>query len=246
MPRPSYLAYLAETNALLDFAAISWHSPLMTLDIKICGLKTAAAVNAALAGGASHIGFIFFEKSPRHVEPANTAHLREIARGKAKAVAVTVDAGDAALDAIVSAMSPDMIQLHGKETPRRVSEVKQRYGLPVMKAFAVSVTGDLARIAPWRGVADRFLFDAKPPKGSDLPGGNGVSFDWSLLAALDRDVDYMLSGGLNVGNIGDALRQANPPGIDISSGVESAPGVKDTALIDEFFAAVRAARARMA
>lgn len=218
----------------------------MTLDIKICGLKTEAAVNAALGNGASHIGFIFFEKSPRNVEPTGAARLREIARDRAKAVAVTVDADNDALDAIVAAMSPDMLQLHGKETPQRVSEVKQRYGLPVMKAFAVSAPGDLARIAPYRGIADRFLFDAKPPKGSDLPGGNGISFDWSLLAALDGQVDYMLSGGLNAGNIGEALRQANPPGIDISSGVESAPGVKDAALIDEFFAAVRAARAQMA
>ncbi|MCO6390911.1 phosphoribosylanthranilate isomerase [Aliihoeflea aestuarii] len=218
----------------------------MTFDIKICGLKTEAAVNAALGNGASHIGFIFFEKSPRHIEPDEAHRLREGARGKAKAVAVTVDADDAVLDAIVSAMSPDMIQLHGKETPQRASEVKQRYGLPVMKAFAVSTPDDLALIAPYRGIADRFLFDAKPPKGSDLPGGNGVSFDWRLLAALDRDVDYMLSGGLNVGNIGDALRQTNPPGIDISSGVESAPGIKDPALIEEFFAAIRAARAQMA
>jgi len=218
----------------------------MTLDTKICGLKTRAAVDAALAGGASHIGFIFFEKSPRHVAPVEAGRLRETARGRAQAVAVTVDADDAALDAIVSEMSPDIIQLHGKETPERVAEVKARYGLPVIKAFAVSTPGDLARIEPYRGVADRFLFDAKPPKGSDLPGGNGVSFDWSLLAALDRDVDYMLSGGLNAANIGDALRQVNPPGIDISSGVESAPGVKDAALIDEFFAAVRAARAHMA
>lgn len=215
----------------------------MSFDIKICGLKTPAAVDAALAGGASHIGFIFFEKSPRHVAPREAARLREIARGKAQAVAVTVDADDAVLDAIVAEMSPDIIQLHGKETPQRVAEVKARYGLPVMKAFAVSTADDLAGIAPYRGIADRFLFDAKPPKGSDLPGGNGVSFDWSLLAALDRQVDYMLSGGLNAGNIGEALRQANPPGIDISSGVESAPGVKDAALIDEFFAAVRAARA---
>ncbi len=218
----------------------------MTFDIKICGLKTEAAVDAAIGNGATHIGFIFFPRSPRHVEPDEAGRLREGACGKAKAVAVTVDADDATLDQIVAAMSPDIIQLHGKETPQRVLDVKQRYGLPVMKAFAVSTPDDLVRIAPYRGFADRFLFDAKPPKGSQLPGGNGVSFDWGLLAALDRDVDYMLSGGLNIGNIGDALRQANPPGIDISSGVESAPGVKSPMLIEEFFAAIRAARAEMA
>lgn len=215
----------------------------MTLDIKICGLKTDAAVDAALAGGASHVGFIFFDKSPRHVSLDEAARLRVRAKGKAKAVAVTVDADDAMLDAIVSAMSPDMLQLHGKETPARVAEVKARYDLPVMKAFSVRDAADLDAVAPYRGIADRFLFDAKPPKGSDLPGGNGVSFDWLLLAALDPGLDYMLSGGLNAGNIADALRLANPPGIDISSGVESTPGVKDPALIAEFVQAVETARA---
>jgi phosphoribosylanthranilate isomerase len=215
----------------------------MTLDIKICGLKTEAAVDAALAGGATHIGFIFFDKSPRHIGLDAAARLRERAKGKALAVAVTVDADDAALDAIVAAMSPDMVQLHGKETPARAAEVKKRLGLPVMKAFSISDAGDLERTASYRGIADRFLFDARPPKGSDLPGGNGVSFDWRLLAALDPGVEYMLSGGLNAGNIADALRLASPPGIDISSGVESVPGVKDPALIAKFFEAVKTARA---
>ncbi|RUW68304.1 MULTISPECIES: phosphoribosylanthranilate isomerase [unclassified Mesorhizobium] len=214
----------------------------MALDIKICGLKTDAAMAAALAGGASHVGFIFFAKSPRYIEPADAGRLREAARGKALAVAVTVDASDTFLDEIVARMQPDMLQLHGSETPGRVAEVKARYGLPVMKALSISETADLERIKPFVGIADRFLFDAKPPKGSELPGGNGVAFDWHILAGLDAGVDYMLSGGLNAVNIGDALRSANPPGIDISSGVESAPGVKDPALIEQFFRAVRAAR----
>jgi len=214
----------------------------MALDIKICGLKTDQAMAAALAGGASHVGFIFFAKSPRYVEPAEAGRLREAARGKALAVAVTVDASDAFLDGIVTAMQPDMLQLHGSETPERVAELKARYGLPVMKALPLSEAADLDRIKPFIGVADRFLFDAKPPKGSELPGGNGVAFDWRILAGLDASVDYMLSGGLNAANIGDALRLANPPGIDISSGVESASGVKDPALIEQFFRAVRAAR----
>lgn len=213
----------------------------MALDIKICGLKTDAAVWAALAGGASHIGFIFFPKSPRHISLDEAAGLRQAASGRAKAVAVTVDADDAALDEIVAAMTPDMLQLHGRETPERVAAVKLRYGLPVIKAFAIRDASDLTAIAPYRGLADRFLFDAKPPVGSDLPGGNGVSFDWRVLAGLDAEVDYMLSGGLNAANVGDALRLANPPAIDISSGVESAPGVKDVALIENFFRAVRAA-----
>jgi len=214
----------------------------MALDIKICGLKTDQAMAAALAGGASHVGFIFFAKSPRYVEPAEAGRLREAARGKALAVAVTVDASDAFLAEIVTAMQPDMLQMHGSETLERVAELKARYGLPVMKALPLSEAADLDRIKPFIGVADRFLFDAKPPKGSVLPGGNGVAFDWRILAGLDAGVDYMLSGGLNAANIGDALRFANPPGIDISSGVESAAGVKDPALIEQFFRAVRAAR----
>ncbi|MEI9426974.1 phosphoribosylanthranilate isomerase [Mesorhizobium sp. Cs1299R1N3] len=214
----------------------------MALDIKICGLKTDQAMAAALAGGASHVGFIFFPKSPRYVEPAEAGRLREAARGKALAVAVTVDASDAVLDEIVEKMQPEMLQLHGSETPERVTELKARHGLPVMKALPLSEAADLDRIRPFIGVADRFLFDAKPPKGSELPGGNGVAFDWRILAGLDAGIDYMLSGGLNAANIGDALRLANPPAIDISSGVESAPGVKDPALIEQFFRAVRAAR----
>ncbi|MEI9423626.1 phosphoribosylanthranilate isomerase [Mesorhizobium sp. Cs1299R1N1] len=214
----------------------------MALDIKICGLKTDQAMAAALAGGASHVGFIFFPKSPRYVEPVEAGRLREAARGKALAVAVTVDASDAVLDEIVEKMQPDMLQLHGSETPERVAELKARHGLPLMKALPLSEAADLDRIKPFVGVADRFLFDAKPPKGSELPGGNGVAFDWRILAGLDAGIDYMLSGGLNAANIGDALRLANPPAIDISSGVESVPGVKDPALIEQFFRAVRAAR----
>jgi phosphoribosylanthranilate isomerase len=214
----------------------------MTLDIKICGLKTAEAVDAALDGGASHLGFNFFSKSPRYIAPEEAGDLRLAARGRAEAVAIIVDADNALLDEIVMAMAPDMLQLHGRETPERVAAIRERYSLPVMKALAISEAADLDRAKLYADVADRLLFDAKPPKGSELPGGNGVAFDWQLLAALDADIDYMLSGGLNATNIGDALRLANPPGIDISSGVESAPGVKDTGLIESFFRAVRDAQ----
>jgi phosphoribosylanthranilate isomerase len=213
----------------------------MTLDIKICGLKTGEALAAALAGGASHVGFIFFPKSPRYIMPAEAGLLRQAARGRAKAVAVTVDADDATLDAIVAAMSPDMLQLHGSESPERVLAVKARYGRPVMKAFSIRDAADLVAIERYRGIADRFLFDAKPPKGAELPGGNGISFYWRVLAALDPGTGYMLSGGLNAQNIGHALRLVSPAGIDISSGVESAPGIKDVGLIEAFFRAVRAA-----
>ncbi len=210
----------------------------MALDIKICGLKTGAELEAALAGGASHAGFIFFPKSPRNIEPEEAGRLRQAARGKALAVAVTVDADDAFLDRIVAAMAPDLLQLHGGETPERVAAVKARFRLPVVKAFSVRTAADLVAIEPYRGIADRFLFDAKPPRGSELPGGNGVSFDWALLAEIPAGTDYFLSGGLNAGNIGEALCVAAPPAIDISSGVESAPGIKDTALIEAFFRAV--------
>lgn len=214
----------------------------MVFDIKICGLKTPEAVDAALDGGATHIGFIFFPKSPRHLAPAAAGQLRDAAKGRAKVVAVTVDADDATLDEIVRALRPDMLQLHGHETPGRVTYVKKRYGLPVIKAFAVREASDFDVITPYKGIADRFLFDAKPPKGSELPGGNGVSFDWALLDALDADVDYMLSGGLNAGNIAGALQKTHAPGIDVSSGVERAPGEKDVRLIEEFFQAVSDAR----
>lgn len=216
----------------------------MALDIKICGLKTPEAVAAALDGGATHIGFIFFPKSPRHITPDAAARLRAAATGRAVAVAVTVDADDEALDEIVKTVRPDMLQLHGGETPERVRFLKERYNLPVMKAFSIREAGDLEAIAPYRGIADRFLFDAKPPKGSERPGGNGISFDWNLLAALDADIDYMLSGGLNADNIAEALLKTGAPGIDISSGVECAPGEKDVRLIENFFQAVADANAQ--
>jgi phosphoribosylanthranilate isomerase len=218
----------------------------MSLDIKICGLRTEAALAAALAGGASHVGFIFFPKSPRHVEAPRAGQLRQAARGRASAVAVTVDAGDDVLDIIVAAMAPDMLQLHGSESPERVQAVKARYGLPVIKAMPVRTSADLAASGLYRGVADRLMFDARPPAGSELPGGNGVSFDWRLLAGLDAGVDYMLSGGLSAANVGEALLTAKPPAIDVSSGVESAPGVKDPALIAEFFQAVTTAARNVA
>jgi len=205
--------------------------PVKPLDIKICGLCTESAISAALDGGATHLGFIFFPKSPRNVTPERAAELAAVARERAATVAVTVDADDAFLDAIVAAMKPDMLQLHGKESPQRLVELKERHGLPVMKALAVREASDLAAIAPYVGVADRMLLDAKPPAGAELPGGNGVSFDWALLTGLDGKVDYMLSGGIGLGNVVEAILGTGAPAIDVSSGVESAPGVKDEAKI---------------
>jgi len=217
----------------------------MTIDIKICGLKTPEAIDAAIAGGATHVGFIFFLKSPRNVDVETAADLAARARaGGAKTVAVTVDADDAFLESIVRMVKPDMLQLHGAETPERVKELKDRHGLPVMKAFSIRDATDLAKCVPYLGIADRFLFDAKAPEGSDLPGGNGVAFDWRLLATLDDGIDYMLSGGLDPENVAEALAITGARALDVSSGVESAPGVKDINRIAAFLEAARAAEAR--
>jgi phosphoribosylanthranilate isomerase len=210
----------------------------MKPDIKICGLKTPEAVDRAVARGATHIGFIFFPKSPRNIAPDVAGELADRVRDRVKIVAVTVNADDEELDDIVSLLRPDILQLHGNESPERILHVKALYGLPVMKVFSVREAGDLDRIDAYIGVADRFLFDAKAPPESELPGGNGISFDWSVMASLDEGVDYMLSGGLNKDNVALALASTRATGIDTSSGVESAPGIKDLGMIDAFFDAV--------
>ncbi len=214
----------------------------MALDVKICGLKTVDAIDCAITGGATHCGFIFFTKSPRHIDTKTAADLRKKIGSRATTVAVTVDADDAYLDDIASMVKPDLMQLHGSESPHRVAQIKAHYGIPAMKVFPVRKAGDLAGIDAYRSVADRLMFDAKAPKGSDLPGGNGVSFDWSLLDRLDPDIDYMLSGGINADNVAEAICAAKPGGIDVSSGVEAAPGVKDATLISAFFDALNLAR----
>ncbi|MEM6463031.1 MAG: phosphoribosylanthranilate isomerase [Pseudomonadota bacterium] len=213
----------------------------MGTSVKICGLKDKEAIDAAIAGGASHVGFIFFEKSPRNVSNAAAAALAAYAKGRANRVAVTVNADDETLDAIVADVGPDTLQLHGSESPERVANVKRRYGMPVIKAIALREQGDLDKIEPYRAIADRFLFEAKPPTGSDRPGGNGIAFDWRILSRLEDDTDYMLSGGLDARNIGAALAETNAKAVDLSSGVERAPGIKDVRLITEFFDALRLA-----
>lgn len=214
------------------------------IDIKICGLKTREAVLRAVDLSATHVGFIFFEKSPRNIEPSDAAELADLVRGRAKIVAVTVDADNDELDEIVSLLRPDVLQLHGSESPDRVLTVKAVYGLPVMKALSIREAADLEKVDAYIGIADRFLFDAKPPAGSQLPGGNGVSFDWTLMDALDGGVDYMLSGGLNKDNVEEAIAVTRASGVDVSSGVESAPGVKDIGRMEEFFEALRRATGR--
>jgi len=202
--------------------------------IKICGLSTPEAIDAVAQGGATHMGLIFFEKSPRHVTLEKAAELSTHTGGRLKKVAVSVNADDAYLDAIVEATAPDILQLHGSESPQRVSYVKSRYGLPVMKAIAIRDADDLETAQGYRGVADLFLFDAKPPKGSDLPGGNGVAFDWEIMDQWPSDVPYMLSGGLDAANVEEAVTRSATNAVDVSSGVESAPGQKDLQLIQDF------------
>jgi len=204
------------------------------LEIKICGLSTLEAVDAVIEGGATHMGLIFFEKSPRHVSLEVAQELSKYAGDRIKKIAVSVDADDRYLDQIIDHVKPDMLQLHGAETPERVSAVKARYGLPVMKVIAVRDISDLDKLEKYTGIADRFLFDAKPPKGSVLPGGNGVAFDWEIMDHVPDNVPYMLSGGLDAANIHEAMEKSGAKAIDVSSGVESSPGIKDAKLIADF------------
>ena len=211
----------------------------MTVLVKICGLSTQDTLDAALAAGADMVGLVFFPRSPRNVSLEAAAALASRAAGRATVVALTVDADDATLDAIHATVRPDLWQLHGAETPERVAAVRARPGLPVMKVLGIADAGDLAAIGPYLPVADRLLFDAKPPKGGALPGGNGVAFDWSLLAGLDLPRPAMLSGGLDASSVARALAITGLPGVDVSSGVERAPGDKDPARIAAFVAAAR-------
>lgn len=208
--------------------------------VKICGLRTVADVAAVAAAGAAYAGFVFFPKSPRHVTLAQARALALAAPVGLAKVALVVDADDAALDAIVEAMPLDMLQLHGHESPERVAEVRARYGLPVMKAVGVGDEGDLAAVLEYSLAADQILVDAKPPKTADLPGGNGLSFDWRLVAQRRWLRPWMLAGGLTAGNVAEAIRLTNARQVDVSSGVELSPGVKDAAKIAAFVAATRA------
>ncbi len=209
--------------------------------VKICGLSTPESVRSAQCGGATHLGFIFFQKSPRNVTAKQASRLvQEVS--DVTTVAVTVNAEDQFLDEIIETMNPDMLQLHGAESSQRVTQLKQRYQRPVMKALAIREAGDLDKIATYESVADMLLLDAKPPQGSELPGGNGVSFDWSLIASLSSKTPILLSGGIDQSNLNLALdyvqqAQNDLVGIDVSTGVESAPGVKDILKIEKFLAA---------
>lgn len=207
--------------------------------VKICGLRDSAGLNAAVNAGASYVGLVFFAKSPRNVTIAKAAALAvDVPIGVAK-VALVVNADDAMLDAITRSVPLDILQLHGTETPERVAAIKSRYGLPVMKAIGVADATDLSQLDIYSAVADLLLIDAKPPKNATLPGGNGLSFDWRLIANRHWLKPWMLAGGLTPDNVSEAMLLTGAMQVDVSSGVESEPGVKDARLIAQFVAATQ-------
>jgi phosphoribosylanthranilate isomerase len=216
----------------------------MTPTVKICGLSTPLTLDAALDAGADMVGFVFFSKSPRHIDWATARALGRQARGRATIGALSVDADDDTLKRIVDALAPDLMQLHGSESPARVKEIGELCARPTMKAIGVAARGDLAQAEPYEGVASYLLIDAKPPKGAALPGGNGRPFDWSLTREFRPSIPWLLSGGLDPDTVEAAIALSGARGVDVSSGVESAPGVKDPARIRAFVAAARRAFAR--
>ncbi|WP_296432824.1 phosphoribosylanthranilate isomerase [Yoonia sp.] len=207
--------------------------------VKICGLRDVAAMQSAVDAGATYVGLVFFPKSPRNVSIAQAALVaKAVPVGVAK-VALVVDADDALLDSITAVVPLDVLQLHGSETPARVAAIRARYGLPVMKAVGVADESDLASLDAYAQVADQILVDAKPPKNADLPGGNGLSFDWRLIAGRRWPVPWMLAGGLTPENVAEAIALTGAVQVDVSSGVEASPGIKDPARMSAFCEAVR-------
>ena len=212
----------------------------MPLLVKICGLSTRETLDAALEAGADMVGFVFFPPSPRHVSLETARELGKQARGHAVKVALSVDADDATLANIIETLRPDILQLHGKETTARLRDIKAKFGLPLMKALPVETAADLVPLAGYADVADRILFDARAPRGATRPGGLGAVFDWHLLEKLDLTLPFMVSGGLHTSNLAEAVRVTRAGGVDVSSGVERSPGVKDPEMIRDFIRAARA------
>lgn len=210
----------------------------MPVTAKICGLSTPETIDAALAGGASHIGLVFFAKSPRNVSPAEAGRLAARARDRAKIVGLFVDPEADAVDRVCAAVRLDVIQLHGHEPPQFVAHLRSTTGLETWKAVAVRAVADLVAARDYYGAADRILYDAKPPEGTMLPGGNGLRFDWALLDGFRHPLPWALSGGLDAANVGEAIARTRATLVDVSSGVERAPGVKDVDKIAAFLKAV--------
>ena len=212
----------------------------MSLIVKICGLSTRETLDVALDAGADMVGFVFFPPSPRHLTLEVARDLGRSVQGRALKVALTVDADDATLGGIVEALRPDLLQLHGRETAARLHDIKQNFRLPVMKALAIETSADLAALAGYREVADRILFDARAPREATRPGGLGATFDWHILENVGLTVPFMVSGGLNAGNVAEAIRITRAGGVDVSSGVEREIGRKDPDMIRAFIRAARA------
>lgn len=212
----------------------------MSVEVKICGLSTPAAISAAVFAGARYVGFIFYPESPRFVTPERAAALAVMVPSTVLRVGVVVDIPDADLAMLLERVPLDMLQLHGREPPERVADVRQRFGLPVIKAAPIYTADDLHRARRFEPVADWMLFDAKPPVGAGRPGGNAISFDWSLLKGLDWPIPWFLAGGVTAANVAEAVQQSGAAAVDISSGVESAPGVKSAERIRQFLKAAKA------
>lgn len=208
--------------------------------VKICGVRTPAIVDVAAEAGADYVGLVFFPRSPRYIEPDVARPLAEHAFGRIETVAVLVDPDDALLDRILTTVRPSVLQLHGNETSDRVAAIRARSGLRTIKAIGIASAGDVAKAAPYRGIADLILFDAKAPAASDVPGGHGLAFEWHVLGGLSAQRPFALSGGLDPDNVWEAVATTGASMVDVSSGVEVAPGVKDAGLVRRFVQAVKA------
>lgn len=209
------------------------------VEVKICGITDDETMEAAIEAGADHVGLVFFAKSPRAVTADQAADLVQLLDGLVSKVGLFVDADDALLDEVLGRVRLDLLQFHGSETPERIEQVRLEYGVPVMKVIPVATALDLAAAEPFWDVADRLLFDAKPPKGSALPGGNALAFDWAILNGLQAKLPWMLAGGLTPANVAEAIRISGARAVDVSSGVESAPGIKDADKIRAFIKAAK-------
>lgn len=212
----------------------------MSVEVKICGLSTPAGISAAVFGGARYVGFVFYPPSPRFVSPERAAMLAALVPSSVLKVGVVVDVSDMELGMLLDHVRLDMLQLHGSEPPERVAEIRQRFGLPVIKAAPIYTADDLGRARRFEAVADRLLFDAKAPAGANRPGGNAISFDWSLLRDVAFPIPWFLAGGVTAANVAEAVRQSGAASLDISSGVETSPGVKSAERIRQFLRAARA------
>lgn len=213
----------------------------MAVEVKICGITDEDAMEAAIEAGADHVGLVFYPNSPRAVTPERATELLSYLERPISRIGLLVDPDDALLDAVIGGVRLDLLQLHGNESPERVEAIRLEYGVPVMKMIPIAGPDDLAAADAYLGVADRLLFDARPPKGSNLPGGNAVSFDWSVLTGRRWPLPWFLAGGLTPANVAEAIRISGTKAVDVSSGVETAPGVKSPELIRAFIAAARGA-----